>query len=83
MDDTTSEGFTNAHLRQALLPDEKDPQERRRQLGRITRILRLLRAHGLIRKVSQTRCYRVTDTGQLAMTAALRLREADVSRLAA
>jgi len=76
-------GFTNAHLRQALLPNEKDAQRRRRQSGRITRILRLLRAHGLIRKVSHTRCYRVTDRGQIAMTAALRLREADVSRLAA
>jgi hypothetical protein len=76
-------GFTNAHLRQALLPHEKDAQQRRRQSGRITRILRLLRAHGLVRKVSHTRSYRVTDRGQIAMTAVLRLRETDVSRLAA
>jgi len=77
------EGFTNVHLRRGLLPETKDAQERRRQSGRITRILRLLRAHGMIRKVSHTRRYRVTDIGQRAMTAALRLREADVVNLAA
>jgi len=76
-------GFTNAHLRRELLPHANDAQQRRRQSGRITRILRLLRAHGLIGKVSYTRYYRVTDRGQRAMTAALRLREADVLRLVA
>jgi hypothetical protein len=76
-------GFTNAHLRRELLPHANDVQQQRRQSGRITRMLRLLRAHGLIRKVSQTRYYRVSDSGQRAMTAALRIREADVTRLAA
>jgi DNA-binding PadR family transcriptional regulator len=55
----------------------------RRQSGRTTRLLRLLRAHGLIHKVSGTRYYRVTRDGRQTMTAALILRDADVTKLAA
>lgn len=76
-------GFTNAHLRHELLPHANDAKQQRRQSGQITRILRLLRAHGLIRKISHTRYYRVSESGQRAMTAALRIRAADVTRLAA
>jgi hypothetical protein len=77
-------GFTNRDLRQRLGANQAvDVQERRRQSGRTTRLLRLLRAHGLIRKVSGTRYYRVTPKGQRIMTAALKLRDADVAKLAA
>jgi len=77
-------GFSNRQLRELLgtaaLTDER---ERRRESGRTTRLLRLLRAHGLIRKVSGTRYYRVTAHGQLTMTAALKLRNANLDRLVA
>lgn len=77
-------GFTNRDLREQLEPGKMtDPQERRRASGRTTRWLRLLRAHGLIRKVSGTRYYRVMPKGQQVMTAALRLRDADVAKLVA
>jgi hypothetical protein len=77
-------GFTNRDLRKRLgLCGSVDVQERRGQSGRITRQLRLLRAHGLIRKVSGTRYYRVTPKGQRTMTAALKLRAADVAKLVA
>ncbi len=77
-------GFTNRELRQRLKwPEPPARRESRRQSGKATRLLRLLRAHGLIRKVTSTRYYRVTDHGQLIMTAALRLRDADVAKLAA
>jgi len=77
-------GFTNRDVRQHLEPSPTtDVQERRRASGRTTRLLRLLRAHGLIRKVSATRYYRVTPKGQRIMTAALKLRDADVTKLAA
>jgi hypothetical protein len=77
-------GFTNRDLREQLEHrPQSNPQERRRVSGRMTRRLRLLRAHGLIRKVSGTRYYRVTPKGQQIMTAALKLREADVARLVA
>ena len=77
-------GFTNRDLRQRLGANPAvDVQERRRQSGRTTRLLRLLRAHGLICKVSGTRYYRVTPKGQRIMTASLKLRDADVAKLAA
>jgi hypothetical protein len=77
-------GFTNRDLRQCLgQPQPHRPDECRRQSGRTTRLLRLLRAHGLIRKVSGTRYYRVTSRGQQIMTASLRVRDADVTKLVA
>jgi hypothetical protein len=52
----------------------KDPQERRRQSGQRSRLLQLLRAHGLIAKLPHTRRYRVTDRGFAFMSAAIHLR---------
>ena len=92
-------GFTNRQLRECLAappsrrrrpPTDADAdadadaaRQARRESGRFTRRLRLLRAHGLIRKVSGTRYYRVTANGQRVMTAALKLRDADVTKLVA
>jgi hypothetical protein len=77
-------GFTNRDLRQRLGASQAaEAKDRRRESGRTTRLLRLLRAHGLIRKISGTRYYRVTPKGQRIMTAALKLRDADVTKLAA
>lgn len=78
------QGFRNRDLREHLdLDTQKDPSARRRASARTTRRLRLLRAHRLIRKVSGTRYYRVTEKGHHVMTTALRLREIDVEKLAA
>jgi hypothetical protein len=77
-------GFTNRDLRQALYATTvSDPKQSKRQSARITRLVRLLRAHHLVHKVARTRYYRVSDQGQRVMTAALRVRDADVARLAA
>jgi hypothetical protein len=77
-------GFTNRDLREQVKCRKiTDPQERRRASGRTTRRLRWLWAHGLIRKVSGTRYDRLTPKGQQIMTAALKLRDADVAKLAA
>ena len=70
-------------MRQALYPtDQRDPHRRRQASGRVTRWFRLLRAHGLIRKVSHTRYYRVTPTGHRVMTIALKLRQTNLFQLA-
>lgn len=81
----TIRGFENKDLRRHLCPgaDEQDPIRRRRASGRVTRLLRLLRAHGLIRKVSGTRYYRVTDKGHRVMATALKIREFQFSIMAA
>jgi hypothetical protein len=77
------QGIRNPEIRRELYPeDEKDPVRQRRASGRVTRWFRLLRAHGLIRKVSHTRYYRVTVKGNRVMSMALKLRELDVSLLA-
>ena len=77
-------GFTNRQVREKLAEAVPiDAAGRRRESARITRLLRLLRAHGLIGKVSGTRYYRTTATGRSIMSAALQARSADVRRLAA
>ncbi len=77
-------GFRNADVRQVIGPQEpSDPAQRRAACGRASRYLRLLRAHGLIRKVSRTHCYRLTRRGTQVMTTALKFRATSVDLLAA
>ena len=48
-------GFRNADLRLALFgADPDDPVDRRRRSARISRLLALLRAHGLVKKIPHT-----------------------------
>jgi hypothetical protein len=78
------QGFRNRDLRQRLEPAAPpDPVRRRQASGRITRLLRLLRAHGLIRKVPHTLYYRLTQKGETVMSAAQNIRQADAAALAA
>jgi hypothetical protein len=78
------QGFRNKDVRRRVVPCcGDDPLARKKASARITRLLRLLRAHGLIRKVSQTFYYRVTSKGTHVMTTALKLRELDLAALAA
>ena len=76
-------GFRNKDLQEMLLDSPpNDPAVRRRRSGQITRKLWLLRAHGIIRKVSGTHRYLVTDKGRQIITALQAAREADVTKLA-
>jgi hypothetical protein len=78
------QGFRNKDVRRALDPlAEKDVIRQRKASARITRLIRLLRAHALIRKIPTTRYYRVTTKGELVMTTALKLRTLDLTALAA
>jgi hypothetical protein len=75
-------GFRNADIRQALFgPASADPRELRRQSAAVTRKLRLLRAHGLIQKVSHTRRYLVTAKGRSQIGLVLLARHADARTL--
>ena len=49
----------------------------------MTRQLRILRAHGLLAKVSGTQRYVLTPTGRKIITALLAARSADVEQLTA
>lgn len=74
--------FRNKDLRRQLYPQaDKTPVFRRQASGRISRLLRLLRAHGLIAKVSKSQCYRITEKGHSTMAMALKLRQSNVLEL--
>jgi len=75
-------GFTNRQLRNHLFPQAaKTPTDLRRRSAYISRKLRLLRAHGLVQKVSFRRLYRITKVGHLVMATALAFRETDMALL--
>lgn len=77
-------GFRNRDLRRLLYAAEtSDAKEARRRSGAVTRKLRLLRAHGLVRKIPKTHRYMVSDQGRMTITAILSARAADSAKLAA
>jgi hypothetical protein len=75
-------GFRNRDVRAHLyaLPSN-DASEQRRRSGAVTRKLRLLRAHGLIKKVPKTHRYVLTDRGREIITVLLAARSADAQTL--
>jgi hypothetical protein len=65
-------GFRNRDLQRLLYETEAgSSEERRRRSAAISRKLRMLRAHHLIRKVPHTHRYHVTDAGRLILVAVL------------
>jgi hypothetical protein len=63
-----------------LIPHLNEPQAKtevgiRRESARRSRLLQLLRAHGLIAKLPHTRRYRVTDKGYALMSTVIDIRE--------
>ena len=68
-------GFRNGEVAERLYgPRPKDPAERRRRSGRVSRRISLLRAHGLVAKYPRSRRYRVTRAGQRFMSTAIHVR---------
>lgn len=78
-------GFQNRDLRSLLYPATKSRSqaEERRLSAKVGRQLRLLRAHGLIRKVPKSHRYRLTPKGQLLTAALFAARQASVKQLLA
>lgn len=74
-------GFRNRDLRERLYGPNNDPALARRQSAAVSRALRMLRAHGLIRKVAKTHRYLLSPKGQQCVTALLAARAADTARL--
>lgn len=58
-----------------------DPAERTKLMAKLSRQLRLLRAHGVIRKVEGTHRYRVTKPGRILITAVTAALDAPISKL--
>jgi hypothetical protein len=77
----TLAGFRNRDLRAWLYPRKGSTEEERLRAARVTRQLARLRAHGLIKKVSGTHRWLVTEGGRQLITALLAARQADVDQL--
>jgi hypothetical protein len=65
-------GFRNRDVQAVLFPQRgRDVAEQRRRTAHVSRLLHLLRAHGLIAKVPRSHRYRVTAKGEALMGAAI------------
>jgi hypothetical protein len=74
-------GFRNRDVRQLLYPGTKTAIDRRRLSGKITRLLRLFRAHGLIQKLPGTHRYKLTAAGHRTLPAFIVARNASTEKL--
>jgi hypothetical protein len=76
-------GFRNRDIRVLLYgAAEVAAAELKRQGARTTRQIRMLRAHGLIRKISKTHRYALTSEGRLKINALLAAQQASPQQLA-
>jgi hypothetical protein len=75
-------GFRNRDVARLLYGNSRVSRaEQRRRSAAVTRKIRLLRAHGLISKVSGSYRYRLSQNGQRAIPALLSARAADTKKL--
>lgn len=75
-------GFRNRDLQRLLYRGKAaDAAESKRRCGSISRNLRMLRAHGLIKKVPNTHRYLLTDDGRVAIAAISAAQKATVAQL--
>jgi hypothetical protein len=80
----TLNGFRNADLRKFLCPlPSRSEQQARRRSGAVSRKIRLLRGHGLIRKIKGSHRYFLTEDGRKLITLVMAARKADVQQLTA
>jgi hypothetical protein len=74
-------GFRNQDVRTALLGEPRCKRQRKRDAAKVTRLLALLRAHHLIRKLPGTHRYQVTARGRQVITALQAARRASTQQL--
>jgi hypothetical protein len=75
-------GIRNRDLVAVLYPNEtKDPVEKRRRSARVTRLIRILRGHGLLQKVPKSHRYHVNEAARTAMAALLAAANANPAEL--
>ncbi|OHE89373.1 MAG: hypothetical protein A3G75_11940 [Verrucomicrobia bacterium RIFCSPLOWO2_12_FULL_64_8] len=75
-------GFRNRDLQRLLFQTPpSEPKERRRRSAQITRRLRMLRAHGLIRKIPASRRYLLTNKGRDILSVVLTAQRVTLQQL--
>jgi hypothetical protein len=77
------DGFSNRQVRAILFPtaEQLDGAAQKRLSAKVTRLLRLLRGHGLIAKVAKTHRYQVTEKGRTTLSVILAARQANAKFL--
>jgi hypothetical protein len=73
--------FRNRDLQDRLFGEQESADTRRRNMAKVTRLIRLLRAHGLIHKVPKTHRYTVNPKGRETIAALLAARSAKTQQL--
>jgi hypothetical protein len=73
-------GFRNRDIR-AILFGQAASTEMKRQSAKVTRLLRLLRGHGVIAKIAKTHRYQITEKGRSSLAALLAARNANTEQL--
>jgi len=76
-------GFRNRDLRALLFKGKVSDEEQKRRAGKVTRKLALLRAHGLVKRISGTHRYVLTEKGSKVCTSLLAARNANINDLTA
>ena len=76
-------GFRNRDIRAILFKDKETttPEETKRQAGKVTRLLRLLRGHALIAKIAKTHRYQLTEKGRQSLAVLIAARNANTKQL--
>ncbi len=65
----TINGFRNRNVRESMFPNLKTKEEIRKHSAKISRLLRILRTHGIIKKVPRTNRYLLTKNGTKLVSA--------------
>jgi hypothetical protein len=77
-------GIRNRDLVAALYPTvATDPKEKRRRCAHVTRLIRILRAHGLLAKVAKTHRYQVSAHARTTILALMAAHAANPEKLTA
>tara|TARA_B100001013_G_scaffold337293_1_gene257282 strand:- start:83 stop:1726 length:1644 start_codon:yes stop_codon:yes gene_type:complete len=74
-------GFRNRHVRILMHPRTRSREAQRRESSQISRLLRLFREHGLIRKLKGTHRYLLTAKGRRTLPAFIAARNASTEKL--
>jgi len=74
-------GFRNRDLRGLLFGEVRDSQERSRQMTKVTRLIRLLRAHALVQKIPKTHRYKLSARGRETINTLLSARDVSARKL--
>jgi hypothetical protein len=74
----TINGFRNCNVREIMFPKLKTKEEIKKHSAKISRFLRILRTHGVIKKVPRTNRYLLTKKGTKLVSALKTINESKV-----